>query len=374
MDESPLPLSTTARTRRVGRRGSSSKSQTALPTSEHITCVATISIQDAPVPPLIIFPGVHLQQEWIATGLPEPHINATVTRKGWNNAYKMKEWLERCFDPYTRDRAHGSRRLLFLDGPSFHLGVDFLEACWARDIDLLVFPPHLTSQFQPLDRNFFATLKLRYNQRVDEFQLGFTRTSAAKGMCYRWLQEAWSQTANSRQIRAAWKDAGIWPLNIDQMDARPVTPPPQMPTTHAETPQTVRMMKSLERQVERGEITAAQAWEKAQKGFEKEVAEKESARFALQRYEASEQLDKVARNGGRRTRIQGGEWFDRKYREEHAQELAARGLHEGEARRTRREQTQATSLPGPSNFAESSTQGASRTYSEREVVAFMHGL
>ena len=200
MDETPLPLTSTARTRRVGPRRASSKSQSALPCSEHITCVATIGIADAPVPPLIIFAGAHLQAEWVATAAEEPHMIAAVTSKGWNNGYMMKQWLERCFDPYTKFRADGERRLLLLDGPSFHLNVDFLEACWDRDIDLLVLPPNLTSRYQPLDMNFFATLKLRYNQRIDDFQLGFEGNGAAKGMCYRWIQEAWQEAANPRQI------------------------------------------------------------------------------------------------------------------------------------------------------------------------------
>ena len=232
-----------------------SKSQSALSCSEHTTCVATIGIADAPVLPLIIFAGAHLQEEWVSTVVEKPHVIAAVTSKGWNDGYMMKQWSERCFDPYTKFRANGERRLLLLDGPSFHLNVDFLEACWDRDIDLLVLPPNLTSRYQPLDvKNFFATLKLRYNQRIDDFQLGFEGNGAAKGMCYRCIQEAWQEAANPRQIRAAWRDAGIWPLDVDIMDARPVTPPLQTVTNPADTPQTARMMKTSERKVERGEL------------------------------------------------------------------------------------------------------------------------
>ena len=158
------------------------------------------------------------------------------------------------------------------------------------------------------------------------------------------------------------------------MDARPVTPPPQTVTNPADTPQTARMMKTLERKVERGEITAGQAWEKAQKAFEREKAEEEAANFALAKHTAAAELDRKARNGGRRTRLQSGQWFDRKYREENATDLVARSERERATRITRRDQAQATTAVGPSNFAERSGQGASRPYTERELVAFMHGL
>ena len=47
-------------------------------------------------------------------------------------SYMTIRWLQDRFDPATRARAAGTRRLLFLDGPDIRTSVEFLEACWER--------------------------------------------------------------------------------------------------------------------------------------------------------------------------------------------------------------------------------------------------
>ena len=62
-----------------------------------------------------------------------------------------KRWILEGFDPYTRDRAHECRRLLFLDGPNIHTFIDILEACWQHNIVLFVVPVNMSFVFPPLD-------------------------------------------------------------------------------------------------------------------------------------------------------------------------------------------------------------------------------
>ena len=58
--------------------------------------------------------------------------------------------------------------------------VDFLEACWERSIVCLLLPAHLSGVFQPLDLNFFSTLKLEYHKQVNDYQLGSEASSIPK--------------------------------------------------------------------------------------------------------------------------------------------------------------------------------------------------
>jgi len=156
MDEVGFSLSSSRRTRRVGSRTASRKSQSTLADTVHVTVVAVISTVDAPVPPFLIYKGESLLQEWVSLQDRDPPLMATVTASGYANSFTHLQWLTDCFDPATRDRANGSSRLLFLDGPDIHTQVDFLEACWARDIIPIILPANLSGIFQPLDVNFFT--------------------------------------------------------------------------------------------------------------------------------------------------------------------------------------------------------------------------
>ncbi|EAL17424.1 hypothetical protein CNBM2280 [Cryptococcus deneoformans B-3501A] len=107
-----------------------------------------------------------------------------VVRQGWINSYVMLKWLEDAFDPYTRDIANSGRdrRLLIHDGAESHTKVDFLEACWARNIVVILLPAKMSGRFQPLDVDFFNTLKAAYHRQLDEYQLGSSLRGVAKGM------------------------------------------------------------------------------------------------------------------------------------------------------------------------------------------------
>jgi len=126
---------------------------------------------------------------------------AGVTDTGFSNSYMTIRWLKECFDPATRRRAGRSRRLLFLDGPDIHTSVDFLEACWDRNIVCIIPAAHLSGVFQPLDVDFFNHLKRHYHTQIDNYHLGSTAARVPKAYFIRWFQQAWQQTTTSRQIR-----------------------------------------------------------------------------------------------------------------------------------------------------------------------------
>ena len=213
MDEAGFNLSTPRRTRRVGRASSSSKSQSSLADDVHISVIATMSTTDSPVPPFVVYKGGHLLEEWLAVRDEDPKLIATVTDSGYSNGFTTKQWLTECFDPYTRNRAGTSRRLLFLDGLDSHAQVGFLEACWERNIVCLILPAHLSGVFQPLDVNFFNPLKLAYHKQIDDYQLESDASRVTKAFFCRWFQRAWASTANSRTILSAWAKSGLWPLS-----------------------------------------------------------------------------------------------------------------------------------------------------------------
>ncbi|CAD6567503.1 MAG: hypothetical protein TREMPRED_003680, partial [Tremellales sp. Tagirdzhanova-0007] len=82
-------------------------------------------------------------------------------------------------------------------GHDTHVKVDFVEACWARNIDSVILPANMTNVFQPVDVAFFDQMKKTYHSKVEAHLLHSSSTSLFKGLFWRWHQLAWKETANT---------------------------------------------------------------------------------------------------------------------------------------------------------------------------------
>ncbi|EIW70838.1 hypothetical protein TREMEDRAFT_28837, partial [Tremella mesenterica DSM 1558] len=366
MDESPFSLSYEQRVRRIGPRNHPHNGQ-AIPSSrEHITAVHCIGIDSAPVPPLIIFQGAQLQESWTAEHEKDVRQIATVSNSGWINSYIMIQWLETVFDPFTKDIANGRRRLLFLDGAEPHTKVDFLEACWAKNIVCIILPANMTDKFQPLDVDFFKPLKDAYFRHLNNYQLGGSMLNAVKGMFWPWHQRAWRETATLRQLRGAWRKSGLWPLDRkvmrveeDALEARPVTPPPRDLKLNPLTPYNLRVLRSNNRAVRRGEIPTTNML-KLEKSCEILLADKALTDYELMSVRDAQALERATRASRKKQRHPDGQLYDPEYAEEHAAELQERKQKEAEARRKRR-RTEGRAAGGGSEHPQACIAGPSNT-------------
>ena len=257
----------------------------------------------------------------------------------------------------------GQRWLLFLDGHKSLIQVEFLEACWDRNIVCVVPPSNMSSIFQPLDVNFFNSLKSAYEIQIHKYQLGSTAGGASKGMFYGWLQAAWKKAATGQQIRAAWRDSGLWPLKRINTSDRPVTPPPINASTYPVTPHTIRQLQSINCSICSGAVNPEKAIEKAEKGLAKSLTEIELLRYELETIRAGQELDRVARCK-KRTRLPQGEVFGQQYREDHLEELAERKEKEVAAKKQRQVKSKSKGKQPASNQASQVSAGPFGTVQE----------
>jgi hypothetical protein len=237
------------------------------------------------------------------------------------------EWLDICFDPYTRDLIPaGKRRLLFLDGHSTHAQVEFLGGCWERNIVCVIFPANLSARFQPLDVDLFDHVKRSYHAELDRYLVGSRNRGVARGMFWPWHQKAWAAATTQVQIEKAWRKSGVYPLDAAVMEAeeeeRPVTPEPGSSMFEPETPKSIRILRSNSRGVRRGEIDARVALAKAEKALEVLFALVGTMGEELEGVRAARELDEAARGARGRVTCTHGTLFDPAY--------AARGGAGGE--------------------------------------------
>ena len=335
MDECGFELSEQRKIRRIGPVDHARNGQALPPSNEHITSVACIGISSAPVPPLIIYQGKDVLDIWVRGESPTRQT-AITTDSGWINSWVIIRWLEDVFDPATCDRVErGQQRLLFMDGHETHVKVAFLEACWSRGIVVVILPANLSGRFQPLDVNFFNTLKLHYHRHLTDYQMGSSLIPAAKGMFWSWHGKAWADTATLRQIKSAWAKSGLWPLDQGQMGAieyaLPSTPPPHEPPQGPATPHSLRIIRSNMMGVRQGLYSPSKALEKANKFAEIAIARMTLLEAENAQMRAAQRLDKETRGSRKRQRYPVGHVFDSQYQQDHATELAERKSAEEQA-------------------------------------------
>ena len=197
---------------------------------EFITLLACICADMTALPAALIYQGKSqdLMDTWLDDLEEHDIAYFASSEKGWSSdAYGMA-WLNKVFDPHTRDKAKRSRRLLIVDGHSSHVNMAFIDRCDRLKILVLILPPHSTHKLQPLDCGNFLPLAIFYGQEITAILTDSEgETSMTKRMFYGCFKPAFEKAFCVENIESAWKKTGLWPydpsLVLDPFKARPNT-------------------------------------------------------------------------------------------------------------------------------------------------------
>lgn len=157
---------------------------------------------------------------------------------------------------------------------------------------------------------------------------------------------------------AAWRKAGLWPVDREVMRALTPPPPAAIDPAILQTPQSVKASRQLARSVRQQQVDPTEAFHKLGKAFETEVARGAVTAAELEKIRAQQEVDKAVRGGGKRTKFPLGVVFDQRYRETHAAELA----DWGRAERARNEK-KAADAAREKDLARSKGKGKQKTLS-----------
>jgi hypothetical protein len=184
------------------------KTGNALGTVEAARVIVDSTLQTRYQAPLIIFKGENINTQWVPPGLPGDWKWACNT-KGWTSNIHGVEWLRRCFEPATREKANGRWRLLICDGHDSHISGNFIYHCRQYKITLLLLPPHSSHLLQPLDIGLFGPLKKAISFQMDKLLVArFQKAEWAE--CY---AAARNSAFTPQNIRGGWGGAGIFPID-----------------------------------------------------------------------------------------------------------------------------------------------------------------
>ena len=124
----------------------------------------------------MIFKGQYLSSEWLILAHFTKGWRFSCSNRGWTSDVHGLEWLRRCFEPATREKANREWRILTLDGHDSHVTLDFILHCREHKIILLRLVPHTSHLCQPLDVSLFSPLKSTLSAELDpQFQTEVSR-------------------------------------------------------------------------------------------------------------------------------------------------------------------------------------------------------
>jgi hypothetical protein len=92
---------------------------------EWVTVVECVCADGDLIPPLVIFKGENLSTSWIPREL-QNKWHFSCNSKGWTSNVHGEMWLAECFEPATKIKADGRKRLLICDGHDSHISAQFV--------------------------------------------------------------------------------------------------------------------------------------------------------------------------------------------------------------------------------------------------------
>jgi hypothetical protein len=179
--------------------------------------IECISANGDSIPPLIIFKGKSVQQQWFPTDITSfEGWQFTATKNAWTDNAVALEWLQKLFIPRTQPRDSTQKRLLILDGHQSHATTEFMWECYQNNILLLYLPPHTSHVLQPLDLGVFSSLKRTYRIRIGQLHQWEDTTIVGKRQFLKTYQLSRVNGLSASNIKSGWKATGLWPVSMSK--------------------------------------------------------------------------------------------------------------------------------------------------------------
>lgn len=201
-----------SKTKIVGAKNKPCTRTISAPGKQNITVLLAASATGEKVPPLIIFKGKNIWDEWYApekTGFPNTTYAAT--QNGWMETTVFENYFTKSFLPSI-----GPDRpvLLIYDGHSTHMSIRLIEQAKQSQVTILKLPPHTTHILQPLDVSVFKSLKSSWDQKLVSWQRKHIGERLSKKFFAQMIGEIWLDL-NTNIIVNGFRKTGIYPLSME---------------------------------------------------------------------------------------------------------------------------------------------------------------
>jgi len=209
---------------------------------EWITVIECIGAEGTLISPYIIFTGMNIVINWLPKIVPKGW-KFSCNASGWTNNFHGVQWLKTLFDPETKAKANGRKRLLICDGHDSHISPEFVRYCMNNGIEQALLIPHSSHMMQPLDVGVFGPLKKAMSKELNViFRTGISRIQKPEWVEF--YDKARRRGITTENILAGWRGAGLFPLNKHRIICQ-IQPDHQVtPSPFQALPQTPMLLTS----------------------------------------------------------------------------------------------------------------------------------
>lgn len=209
LDESSLSIDP-RKVKVVGAVNKASSRTISSPGKENTTILLMCNAAGDKAPPLIIYKGKNVWDQWLAP--PEHEFKGTVyaaSKKGWMEGDIFKNYFLKTVVPTV-----GSERpvLIIYDGHSTHVTIETLEAAAREQIIILKLPPHSSHLLQPLDLAVFKSFKCKWDEKLVTWQRNHIGQKLPKKVFSQFLCDTW-KSISPDVISNGFRKGGIFPFN-----------------------------------------------------------------------------------------------------------------------------------------------------------------
>ena len=144
------------------------------------------------------------------------------SQKGYIDGDLLAEWVKH-FDRYTKQKAHGRARYIFLDGHLSRIHLPFLQYCRENNIHALCYPSHSTHIYQGLDVIVFSILKRQFSDEMLQYEAQ-TGMAVNKSNFLSVYTPAHLRAFTEENIKLAFAKTGLCPFNPDAISVTQLKP------------------------------------------------------------------------------------------------------------------------------------------------------
>lgn len=208
LDETSLSMDPT-KTKIVGAKGVACSRVTSGPGKENVTILSTVNASGEKAPPLIIFKGKFVWDQWMAQGDDNFEIVYAASTNGWMEGDIFYNYIKKTFIA-----AIGPERpvLLIYDGHSTHVDQKIVKLAKENNVTILKLPPHTSHLLQPLDLSVFKSFKTTWDAKLVAWQRQNTGVKLPKQHFSELVRKIWKDL-NPEIIKNGFKKAGIYPYD-----------------------------------------------------------------------------------------------------------------------------------------------------------------
>lgn len=209
LDESSLSIDP-RKTKVVGERGKYASRVTSGPGRENTTILLLANAAGGKAPPLIIYKGRHMWDQWCAPNNKEyPGTVYAASSKGWMETEIFRNYFIRTLIPSIGENRPA---LIIYDGHSTHIDAEVIDTAIREDITILKLPPHSSHLLQPLDLSVFKSFKDKWDSKLVSWQRMNIGRKLPKATFSTFLGETWT-SIDAEVIRSGFRKGGIFPFN-----------------------------------------------------------------------------------------------------------------------------------------------------------------